>query len=163
MNSLRPAFAKRGLDAQEWQRQMHRHPQEYIRRKLRTIRLYAQPLDIPTICDRLPISLSTARRYITPYSQKGFEGLCAAEKRVRTTRLTAQQETDFKKTLLTTRPCDHQLEGSIWTGQRLKAYRLATDQVKYSGGIYDLLQRLDLSHQKAQADYGHADPAQQQV
>lgn len=142
---------------------MHRHPQEYIRRKLRTIQLYAQPLDIPTICDRLHISLPTARRYITIYSQKGFEGLCAAEKRVRTTRLTTQQETDFKKTLMTTRPCDHQLEGSIWTGQRMKAYLLTTYQVKYGGGIYDLLQRLELSHQRAHADYGNADPAQQQV
>jgi len=70
---------------------MHRHPQEYIRPKLRTIRLYAQPLDMPTICDQLQISLPTARRYnITTYTQKGFEGLCAAEKRVRTTRLTTQ-------------------------------------------------------------------------
>lgn len=163
MNSLRPAFAKRGLDVEEWQRHMHRHPQEYIRRKLRTIRLYAQPLDIPTICDQLQISLPTARRYITTYTQKGFEGLCAAEKRVRTTRLTTQQETDFKKTLLTTRPCDHRLEGSIWTGERMKAYLLATYEVDYRGGIYDLLQRLDLSHQKAHADYGNADPAQQQV
>jgi len=45
----------------------------------------------------------------------------------------------------------------------MKAYLLATYEVDYRGGIYDLLQRLDLSHQKAHADYGNADPAQQQV
>jgi transposase len=146
MKSLQPAFAKRGLDLQDWQRQMHRHPQEYIRRKLRTIRLYDQSGDIPAICEQIQISLPTARRYIKTYTQKGFDGLCAAEKRARKTRLTTQQEADFKKTLLTTRPTDHQLEGFI-----------------YRGGIYDLLQRLDLSHQKAHADYGNADPVQQQA
>lgn len=162
MKSLHPAFAKRGLNLENWQRQMDRHPQEYIRRKLRTVQLYAQTPDIPAICDRLELSLPSARRYIKTYTQQGFEGLCRPEKRARTTRLTAQQQTDFKKTLLTTRPTDHQLEGAIWTGERMKAYLLATYGVAYRGGIYDLLQRLDLSHQKAHADYGNADPVEQQ-
>ena len=33
----------------------------------------------------------------------------------------------------------------------------------YRSGIYDLLKRLNLSHQKAHADYGNADPVNQQA
>ena len=33
----------------------------------------------------------------------------------------------------------------------------------YHSGIYDLLERLNLSHQKAHADYENADPVKQQA
>ena len=35
--------------------------------------------------------------------------------------------------------------------------------MRYTTGIYDLLDRLGLSHQKAHADYGNADPAAQRA
>ena len=163
MNSLRPAFAQRGFDIENWQRHMNRHPQEYIRRKLRTIQRYAQPLELPTICQQLGWCLTSARRYVATYVQQGFEGLCQAEKRPRQGQLNPHQERQFKHTLLTARPHDHHLEGNIWTGELMKAYLKATYTITYRGGIYDLLARLNLSHQKAHADYGNADPDKQQL
>jgi transposase len=163
MNSLRPAFTQRGFDSEDWQRQMARHPQEYIRRKLRTIQLYAQPLELPAICQQLGLCMASARLYVATYTQLGFEGLCRAEKRPRQGQLTSQQESQFKHTLLTSRPNNHHLEGNIWTGEVMKAYLKATFNITYRGGIYDLLERLNLSHQKAHADYGNADPDKQQL
>lgn len=45
----------------------------------------------------------------------------------------------------------------------MKTYLFNTYQVRYESGIYDLLERLGLSHQKAHADYSNADPVQQQI
>jgi hypothetical protein len=48
------------------------------------------------------------------------------------------------------------LEGNIWTGTLMRQYLKNTYDVTYKSGIYDLLERLELSHQKAHADYGNA-------
>jgi hypothetical protein len=77
--------------------------------------------------------------------------------------LTAEQAAAFKTILLTTCPQDQGLEGRIWTGARMKAYLYNRYQVIYESGIYDLLERLGLSHQKAHADYANADPVEQQA
>ena len=163
MNSLRPTFEKRGLDLIQWQQQMHRHPQEYIRRKLRAIHAYALGQSVNTLAQTFAIHPHTLRHYITTYCRGGLESLCQPEIRKQPKRLTAQQEGDFKQILLKNRPADHGLTGNIWTGQLMCQYLKATYQVDYHSGIYDLLERLNLSHQKAHADYGNADPASQQV
>lgn len=162
MNSLRPDFEKRGFDPTKWQRRMHRNPQEYIRQKLRTIQLYAQTIDIKTIAQTFDLSLQTIRKYITLYTKHGFDELCKPQSRERPGRLTAKQEAAFKQTLLTTIPKDHDLDGHIWTGDLMCAYLQKTCQVIYKSGIYDLLARLDFSHQKAHADYANADPHKQE-
>ena len=163
MNSLRPAFEQPGFDLIQWQRQMHRHPQEYIRRKLRAIHAYGQGQPISALAHDLAIHPNTLRHYITTYTAGGFKTLCQAEKRSQPKRLTTQQEAGFKQTLLDSRPVDHGLTGNIWTGQLMCQYLKATYQVDYQTGIYDLLKRLHLSHQKAHADYGNADPIKQQA
>lgn len=53
------------------------------------------------------------------------------------------------------------LAGNLWTGNLLQAYLKNTYQVAYKSGIYDLLERLQLSHQKAHADYGNAEESEQ--
>jgi len=163
MNSLRPAFEQRGFDKSHWQRQMHRHPQEYIRRKLRVIEAYQQGKSVATLANQFDLHANTIRSYLTTYSTGGFETLCQPEKRNQPKQLSAQQEAHFKQTLLTSRPTDHALMGNIWTGQLMCQYLKATYQVDYRSGIYDLLERLNLSHQKAHADYSNADPLKQQA
>jgi transposase len=163
MNSLRPAFLARGFDQAHWQRLMHRHPQEYIRRKLRTIHLYAQGQSPQQVADQLDLHLATSRRYLKQYITQGWPALTQPEKRAQPSRLTAQQQAAFKDILLQTRPVDHQLGGNIWTAALMRQYLLAHYGVNYRTGIYDLLERLGLSHQKAHADYGNADPLAQQA
>ena len=45
----------------------------------------------------------------------------------------------------------------------MRQYLLTTYQVIYQSGIYDLLERLELSHQQAHADYGNANGGDQQA
>ncbi len=163
MNSLRPKFDQRGFDASQWHRHMHRHPLEYVRRKLRVIQAYAQGKTVKVLAEQFHLHAHTIRTYIDTYSQGGFQTLCQAEKRPQPTRLTAQQQIDFKHILLHSRPADHALTGNIWTGQLMLAYLKQTYQIDYKSGVYDLLERLNLSHQKAHADYGNADPVKQQA
>ena len=168
MNSLQPAFQKRGLDLTEWKRAMHRQPLEYIRRKLRVIEAYHNNLSVKAVSAQINVHPRTVRAYLNTYIAGGLQALCVPEKRPQPTNLTPAQEADFKHQLLHSRPLDHGLEGNIWTGQLMRQYIKQTYSVEYRAGIYDLLERLHLSHRnggpaKAHADYGNADPLKQQA
>ncbi|TAE21309.1 MAG: hypothetical protein EAZ92_17095 [Candidatus Kapaibacterium sp.] len=69
-------------------------------------------------------------------------------------KLTTEQEASFRSSILGFRPCDHALEGNIWTGAVMSEYLRTTFGVHYKSGMYD--ERLGLSHQRAYADYGNA-------
>lgn len=163
MNSLQPAFQKCGLDLIEWKRAMHRQPLEYIRRKLRVIKAYHNNPSVKAIAAQAKLHPRTVRAYLNTYIAGGIAALCVPEKRSQPTNLTPQQQADFKHELLHSRPVDHGLQGNIWTGKLMREYLKQAYSVAYRGGIYDLLERLHLSHQKAHADYGNADPVKQQA
>lgn len=163
MNSLQPAFHKRGLDLTEWKQTMHRQPNEYIRRKLRVIEAYHKNPSVQAIAAQMSLHPRTIRVYLNSYITGGLPALCVPEKRPQPTNLTLEQEAAFKQQLLCSRPTDHGLKGNIWTGQLMRQYIKNTYSVDYHSGIYDLLERLNLSHQKAHADYGNADPSQQKA
>lgn len=163
MNSLYPSFQKRDLDVQEWKRAMQRHPQEYIRRKLRVVEAYHNTHSVQEVAASLHLHPRTIRAYLNTYIQGGLQTLCLPEKRPRPTTLTTEQEAAFKQQLLHSRPTDHGLSGNIWTGELMRQYLSKTYGVDYRSGIYDLLERLHLSHQKAHSDYGNADPVKQQA
>ena len=168
MNSLQPAFDKQGFDLAQWKHAMHRHPQEYIRRKLRVVQTYHQTHSVQAVASQYHLHKATIRAYLNTYSHGGLSALCTPQTNDRTGWLTTDQEADFKYQLLHSRPTDHGLEGNIWTGMLMKHYLKKTYSVDYHSGIYDLLERLNLSHRnggpaKAHADYGNADPTQQQA
>ena len=160
---IRKLFTAAGFEEAVWQKAFHRHPTERVRRKLRAVRAFAlgQPIREVAQADHLPVA--TVRKYLTVYLQEGFSGLCAPQLQPRAGRLTSQQETAFRQTLLTSCPEDHDVGGRIWTGHSMRQYLFLTWKVRYATGIYDLLDRLGLSHQKAHADYGNADPAAQRA
>lgn len=161
MKHLRSKFQVRGFDAQEHQRYVHRHQDEATRLKLRCVEGFASGQQCTPLAQSLGIHHQSCRSYINTYIDKGFAGLCAAIKRPRAGKLSAEQECSFKTVLLTSRPCDHALEGNIWTGSLMCQYLQKAYSVTYKSGIYDLLERLGLSHQRAHADYGNAIPEDQ--
>lgn len=168
MNSLQPAFQKRGLDLTEWKRTMHRQPNEYIRRKLRVIEAYHKNPSVRAIAAQMSLHPRTIRGYLNTYIAGGLPALCVPEKRPQPTNLTLEQEAAFKQQLLRSRPTDHGLKGNIWTGQLMRQYIKSTYSVDYQSGIYGLLERLNLSHRnggpaKAHADYGNADSSKQKA
>ena len=160
---LRKPFTAAGFEEAAWQHAFHRHPTERVRRKLRVVRAFAQGQTMSEVAQLHHLQVVTVRKYVTHYIQEGFLGLCAPQLQPRAGRLTSEQEAAFRHTLLTSCPEDHGLVGRIWTGHLMRHYLLDKWNVVYYAGIYDVLDRLGLSHQKAHADYGNADPAAQRA
>lgn len=157
MGYRRTKFEQRGFDANEYKKYYHRHQLEYIRKKLRCVLLYHQGKEFKEIPLEVDVHWQSVRKYVNEYISGGFEQLCKKVERKQPSLLNEQQMLDFKEIIIHKRPSEVGLKGNIWTGNELKAYLNNTYGVGYKSGIYDLLERLNLSHQKAHFDYGNAE------
>lgn len=161
MGYKRKSFEEKGFDEKAYKSYFHKNQEEYIRKKLRSVELYHEGKEFAEIAELLGMHSMVIRKYINDYIKLGFSGLCKAIKRPHKTYLNESQNTAFKEVLLSKRPEEVGMEGNIWTGKLMCAYLEKTYGVIYKKGIYDLLERLGLSHQKAHADYGNAKPEEQ--
>lgn len=118
--------------------------------------LYWQGKEFGQLARELGINHKTVRSYVNTSLQGGFQLLCQPTVRAHRSHLSQPEMEAFKAVLLSQRPSEVGLSGNIWTGQPRRAYLQATYQVSYKSGIYDLLERLGLTHQKAHCDYGNA-------
>jgi len=138
-----------------------RYQQEYIRKRLRAIKLFAENNDVSTISKILSLNKNSVYILLAAYLKEGFEGLCRLAVRPKPTLLSPEQELSFKQTILTKAPFECGLEGNIWNGRLMREFIKREFAVDYKSGIYDLLNRLNLSHQKAHADYQNASKDEQ--
>ena len=156
MGYKRIKFNQKGFNELEYKKYFNQNQAEYIRIKLRSVQLYNDGNEFEAVAKILLIEQQSVRAYINIYIDGGFEELCKKVKRPQSSLLTATQSLEFKTVLLSKRPSEVGLTGNIWTGQIMCDYLKKTYNVSYKSGIYDLLERLNLSHQKAHADYGNA-------
>jgi transposase len=163
MGYKRAKFNEKGFDAEAYKKCFSQHQEEYIRTKLRSIKLYSEGYEFAAISQMLQIHHESARSYVNIYIADGLEGLCKKIKRPQSGLLTAAQMEEFRSVLLGKRPSEVGLSGNIWTGKLMCSYLKTTYGVVYNSGIYDLLERMNLSHQKSHSDYGNADPAAQRA
>lgn len=161
MEKTRAKFEQTGFDEMQYHRYFHHNQAEYIRTKLRCVSLYAQGHCFGQISAALGVHTQSARKYVNTYLAGGFEQLCLATLRPHESQLSHEQAAAFKDVLTTKRPEQVGLEGNLWTGRIMCIYLRQAYGVVYKSGIYDLLERLNLSHQRSHADYGNADPNQQ--
>lgn len=163
MTTIRLEFEQRGFDEVQYAAFFTRNKDNYIRKKLQTILLYHQQTRVAHIMILLSLSEKTVRKYLSIYIKEGFKVLCKKTTQAKKGKLTKEQEVLFKETLLHKKPYEVSLPGNIWTGTLMCQYVKATFGVVYHAGIYGLLKRLGLTHQKAHADYGNAKLADQQA
>ena len=166
MSLIRKKIDEKGFDETSYARNFHQHGLEYIRVRLRCLKLFWEGKDFAEIADIYGLHIQSCRKYINIYISGGFELVCKPSSRAQPCALTSEQQSAFKKILLEKRPCDLSIEsltGNIWTGKMMRIYLSLTYNVDYRGGIYDLLERLNLSHQKAHSDYGNAKKADQEA
>jgi transposase len=161
MGYKRKIFNQLPFDEKLYQTYFHRYQAEYIRIKLRSVHLYHKGEEFVSISKSLGIHIQSVRKYVNDYIQGSFELLCQSTIRPQESLLSVAQSEDFKRILLSKSPAEAGLEGNIWTGAIMCQYLKKTYNIEYKSGIYDLLERLNLSHQKAHSDYGNADPNQQ--
>ncbi len=159
--SKKSEFDKLGFDEIKWTKYFQRYQQEYLRKRLRAIKLFAENTAVSTICQTLSLNKNTVYLFVNLYLKEGFEGLCRPAVRPKPTLLSAAQELSFKQTILTKAPFECALEGNIWNGGLMREFIKREFAVDYKSGIYDLLERLNLSHQKAHSDYQNASKDEQ--
>ena len=159
--SKKAEFDKLGFDETKWSKYFQRYQQEYIRKRLRAIKFFAKNTDVSTICQTLSLNKNTFYLFVNLYLKEGFEGLCRLAVRPKPTLLSKAQELSFKQTILTRAPFECGLEGNIWNGKLMRELINREFAVEFKSGIYDLLDRLNLSHQKAHSDYQNASQAEQ--
>jgi transposase len=151
----------KGFDETVWNKFFRRHQQEYIRKRLRAVKLFAENIEVSVICKQLEINKNSLYLFVRIYLADGFKGLCRPTTRNHKTRLTKEQELAFKQIILTKAPFECGLEGNLWTGGVMCQFIKQMFSVEFTSGIYDLLKRLNLSHQKAHSDYQNADKDEQ--
>lgn len=159
--SKKAEFDKKGFDEVLWNKYFRRYQQEYIRKRLRAIKLFAENNDVSTISNTLSVNKNSVYVFLAAYLKAGFEGLCRVAVRPKPTLLTKEQELLFKQTILTKAPFECAFEGNLWTGELMRQFIKREFEIDYKSGIYDLLDRLHLSHQKAHSDYQNADKSEQ--
>ena len=159
--SKKTEFNKLGFDQIKWTKYFQRYQQEYIRKRLRAIKLFAENTDVSTICQTLSLNKNTFYLFVNLYLKEGFEGLCRLAVRPKPTLLSSEQELSFKQTIISKAPFECGLEGNIWNGQLMREFIKREFKIEFKSGIYDLLDRLNLSHQKAHSDYQNASKEEQ--
>ena len=109
-------------------------------------------------------------RWMSKYLKTGLEGLVEPIKHQVKERLNLEQQQEIKEMVLNDRPTKYGIDREIWTG------KIIVEVIKQRWGvdlktsrIYEILDNLNLSHQKAHRDcvaveprrYDNADPEKQ--
>lgn len=149
------------FDKSVWHKYHRNHQAEYIRVRLNCIKYFAEGYDFSGVAAKLGIGSQAVRNAINAYISGGYKAVVAPIVRRQPTLLTSEQEANFVQVILNTHPTDHGFDANIWTGNLMCDYIKKTYNVAYKSGIYSLLKRLKLSHQRAHADYTNADPEAQ--
>lgn len=159
MKGVKKKLILKGLDLELWQQYYNRNQQEYKRNRLRAVKLVYQGHTQTSVCSTLGISQSALNDWIELYLLGDLKSLCANIVYQRESLLGSIKEKELKWILLNRTPLDFCLDANIWTGNVIMDFLYLFYGVTYQlKGIYPLLDRLNLSHQKAHHDYGNADP-----
>jgi transposase len=150
------------LDKKQWQRLYYKNQQEYIRQRLSAIRYLSEGKSRAEVAQLLGCTDLTIARWMGKYLETGLEGLVEPIKHQVRERLNPEQRQEIKEMVLNDRPTKYGIDREIWTG------KIIVEVIKQRWGvdlktsrIYEILDNLNLSHQKAHRDYDNADPAQQ--
>jgi transposase len=154
---------EKGLDMKAWERYYNRHQQEHKRRKLKAIKLAFEIDSFNEIFKKLGCSPTTLSQWYDIYLKEGLDGLVKDIARPKPERLTIKQKHELAQMILDKHPVDYGIDAYIWTAKTIKELVMKQFNVDYKQiGIYNLLDRMGLSHQKAHKDYANADRKQQQ-
>jgi transposase len=152
------ALKEKPFNPDEWQKLYYRHQQQYIRNRLDGIKLIQQGNSRAQVCQQVGCSYDTLTRWLKKYLSGGLNELVSAITHQKPSRLSSEQQQQLKVMVLEHRPTDYGIDRQMWTGAILSevmAQHLGV-QLKDSR-IYELLEELGLSYQRAHRDYANAD------
>jgi transposase len=100
--------------------------------------------------------------WVDLFLEKGLSGLVEPITHQKPQRLSLEKKQEIKTMLLEQKPTDYGIDRQIWTGKIICEVIQMRWGIKLKDSrIYEILDELNLSHQKAHRDYENADPVVQ--
>jgi transposase len=135
---------------------------EYIRRKLRFFSKLIETQDFNQTVLEYGVDYTTAHNYLNLYLKEGFEGVAKIRTRGGQSKLSLENKQKLVDIIINQSPVDYGIDRYIWTGEIIcKVVKLIFDIELKDSRIYEILNELGLSHQKAHRDYDNADKEKQ--
>lgn len=160
--NLSQRLRKTSLDKKQWQRLYYKNQQAYIRQRLSAIRYLSEGRSRTEVAQLLGCTDLTIAKWMVKYLEQGLEGLVEPIKHQVKQRLNPEQQQEIKRMVLNDRPKKYGIDREIWTGKNLAFIIKQRWGVELkTSRIYEILDKLNLSHQKAHRDYENADPEEQ--
>ena len=146
-----------------WQKLYYKHPQAYVRQRLLAIKYLWEGKSRTEVTQILGCNYKSLTKWIDKFLEGGLPKLTQPITHQVPCRLQPSQQLELKKMLLEQKPTDYGIDRYIWTG------KIISQVIQQKWGItlkdtriYEILDQLNLSHQKAHRDYANADKNLQQ-
>ena len=141
-----------------WQKLYYNYQQAYIRQRLLALKYLWLGKSRSEVCQMLGCTYLTLTKWIDKFLEGGLVKLTQPITHQVPSRLNEEQKLEIKKMLLEQNPNDYGIDRYIWTGKIIRSviYQRWGVELK-ERRIYEILDFLNLSHQKAHRDYANAD------
>lgn len=146
-----------------WQKLYYQHQQSYIRQKLLAIKYLWLGYSRPEVAKKVRCSYVTLTEWIDKFIKGGLLEITKQVTHQVPSRLNELQQLELKRMILESSPTDYGIDRTIWTGKIISRVIEQRWGVSLKNSrIYEILDSLKLSHQKAHRDYANADKERQQ-
>lgn len=150
-------------DWELWQKLYYNHQKAYLRQRLLAIKYLWEGKSRPEVTQLLGCNYRSLTQWIDKFLEGGLQKLTEPISHQVSSRLNPEQQVELKKMLQEQKPRDYGIDRYMWTG------KIISTVIKQRWGIelkdsriYEILDSLNLSHQKAHRDYANADKERQQ-
>ncbi|NEO74638.1 IS630 family transposase [Moorena sp. SIO3H5] len=143
------------LDLDLLQKLYYTHQQEYLRKRLRAIKAVYEGQSRYQVCRSLGCSYNALTKWIDVVLLHGLAKLVAPIKHPNTPqRLSSEQKKELKRMILEKSPRDYGIVRNLWTADiMIEVIQSRWNISLKSSRIYEILEELGLSYQRAHRDY----------
>ena len=162
MGSRTQELKKQQLNAEQWQKLYYQNQKSYLRARLLAIKFLAEGKTRTEVAQIVNCTYKTLTSWIDKYLEGGLEKLTESIKHQVPQRLNREQKQQFKQMLLEQTPKDYGIERNLWTAKiMIEVIKQKWNVTLKDSRIYEIIQELNLSYQRAHRDYANADKAHQ--
>lgn len=158
-------FRDTELDLEAWQKLYYKYQQDYIRQRLSAIKYLYEGKSRLQVCALIGSRYNTLTSWIDKYLDGGLQGLVELIKHYDAPqRLSPEQKQELKQIILEQSPRDYGISRNIWTGEiMIEVIQMKWNVTFKSSRVYEILDEVGLSYQRAHRDYVNADKAEQKA
>lgn len=154
----------RQLDLDLWQKLYYKYQKDYVRKRLLAIKYLYEGKNRTEVSAIIGCSYKTLSTWIEKFLYGGLDELVKEIAHQVPSRLSSEQRLELKRMLLEQKPIDYGIDRNIWTGKIISSVIESRWEIQLkTTRIYEILDELKLSYQKAHRDYDHADEDQQKI